>query len=1124
MLVGIVVVLFSWVYRSILLGEPFFIGDLNPWYSSTGEVWSYFRNAWADTNLGWANPLAYGLAVAQFTFILLTGDASVGQHLFYLSLLPLSILTMYVLLRYMVQSSATRVIIALAYGLNGITITWFSVGAYPFLSILVSFPLVFLFFLKYMREPDHRTRNLLIFTAIAALETGLMPYFVIRLAPILTVPFIIEIVRRRSRSYFISTMVGLVIAGVGYAVLTGPLLLRQLNTVIPAVSGSSSGIGIAAARDIDETIQTLHRNFNTPYSLEVLEYGFYLIIFLGVLSFLFRPRERWVWYVTFVSLAGLVLLVMYSISWGSTLFVFKWFPFLLPFQDPSKLQSIVMQASFLAVALLLDELAQRKVTFRALHLRVPHVHVLAGLLLFGGGLFGVVTEAHPPYDRESTNLARFLTSGLEKGSTTTFQVPEAYANAAAWVRAAHEEEGFFRTLWLPDNRQVQRNLLPIYDPPSFRKPDQPLLTRLVLEPLYFNQTKHLGLVLGDYGVKYIVVIDPEWEWFRWVRDTTGHPRYISVAEQGFLSAGDPEIYFGAVAQQEDLRLVHEEEGFSIFENSAFQPHVSAYSTTLVTAPFQLLQPGSASGGPVLDETDLLANGSFEDGLDDWVTSNDPASSYAIEQTVDGKPLLRMTAPQRPQYSAINQEASIRGDALYSLSTRMRGANTNRVSFQIHFRNESGESIPVGGSSFLRIWISLDPGWNDLDFSLNPPVGAKTLFVILESEAAKTAPVGSLGDLWVEGVHLNQVLSGLRAPTNDERFVGTPSAGIPGLAPRLENVPRLLESLPFENPANTLLLMGDLERAEPSLLAARSDAVVFLGNPNPDAPLGAWVEEANSLILLYEAESVLAPSRETIGGSGSIVVAGEQYSYDSAIAVVGSGETEMEMQAPISGFYRVVVRSSGELPQVSFAGLESVPELVGQASGDLQWYETESAFLEPGSHLVTFHHPSGEGLIDQVMVIQTPLQSTSAAQFFAAADLQLSVTQRNTGEFVASVQSDGPYALLFREAYDDGWNALGPAKELEHLAVGPLGWANGFFSENGGDQEIVIKYAGQDTRHRAIALWMIGWVVVASWIALFVFPKPSRPYAVPMGAALRRWIGELNARVRRRRQGAEAPGS
>jgi hypothetical protein len=1122
-LAGIVIVLFSWVYRDMPLGEPFFIGDLSPWYSSTGEVWSHFLSAWSDTNLGWANPLTYGLAVVQFTFILLTGNASAGQHLFFLSLLPLSIATMYVLLRYMVQSSATRIIIALSYGLNGATIAWFSVGAHPFLTVLVSFPLLFLFFLKYLRDPEHRNRNLLIFTAIAALETGLMPYLVIRLVPILTVPFIIEIVRRRSHGYLISTMVGLAIAGVGYAILTAPLLVRQFQAIIPALGSTNGTIGLSSARNINEAVETLHKNFNTPYTLELLQYSFYLIIVLAVLSFVFTTRERWIWYAGFVTVATVVMFFMHTIAWGSTLFVFQWFPFLLPFQDPSKLQSIMMLASFLAAALLLEELAQRKVAFKAPHFHIPQVHVLAGLLLFVGGLFGVMTEAYPPYDNERTNLARFLTTGLARDSTVTFQVPEAYANAASWIRTAHEEEHFFRTLWLPDNRHIQRNVLPIYDPPSFRRPDDPLLTRLALEPLYFNQTNHLGQALGRYGVKYIVVIDPEWEWSRWVRDTTGYPRYVAAAEQGFLSTGDPEIYFRELAHQEDLLLVHEEEGVSIFENLAFQPHISAYSATLTVAPFELLQLESASDGPVLGETNLLANGGFEDGLDGWRTSIAPASSYAIEQTVDGKPLLRMTAPQRPQFSAITQEVPINDEALYSLSTRMRGANTNRVSFRIYFRNESGESIPVAGSSSLRIWISLEPGWNDHAFNLNPPAGSKALFVSLESEAARYAPAGSLGDLWVKKVHLDQVVSGLPPPTADERFVGTPSAGPPGLAPRLEYVPQLLESLPYEDPANTLLLLGDLERGEPSVLAARSDAVIFLGSPNSDAALSAWVKEANALILLYEAESVLIPRQKFTGGSRSIVTAGNQYSYDSAVAIVGPWETEMKFHAPISGFYRIVIRSNGPVPQVSLAGLESVPVPIGEVKADLQWYETESIFLEPGSHLITFRHAKGKGSVDQVMVIQTPLQSTSAAQLFVAPDFQLSVTQRNPGEFVASVQSEGPYTLLFREAYNNGWNALGPDGELEHLALGPLGWANGFFSENGGDQEIVIKYDGQDTRHRAIALWMTGWVVVAAWIALLVFPRPSRPYAVPVGDALRRWNAKLNTHIRRRSEEIAPPG-
>jgi hypothetical protein len=716
-----------------------------------------------------------------------------------------------------------------------------------------------------------------------------------------------------------------------------------------------------------------------------------------------------------------------------------------------------------------------------------------GVTVLAGGLFFIVTEAHPPYDNEVTNLRRFVTTGFETSSLGTYQVPRAFDDAAAWLRERREQEGFFRTTWLPSGRTVDRNLLPIYDRPSFRKPDDPSLTRLIMDPLYNNTSRTLGKRLGPFSVKYIIVPNPEWEWKVWQKDTEGPPRYILAAEQGVVSVGDPAEYLKVLSQQKDLKLVYSGETFSAFENLEFIPHFSAYSRTLAIVPVGLVETDqderNTSGGE-----NLLRNGDFSQGLSDWTVDSGTGAEYLLETTAGGGNSLKITVPNKPLFGGAIQTFDARDDVSYLATVRAWSDNAIRASLRVYYLDDSGDRIQLQDKNFRRAWFPIGPEADNNDTLLLPPPGTRSIRLYIEatSGAIPDAPANT----WFESVEFRSVTGGVQSPMANVEYVGSDAEGAIGLAPILEKVPLLVKSLPYMDADNTLILLGDLEKGTPSEIASTADVVVFLGTPTPSAAASDWVGDAKAIMMVYEAEAAVnliaipTPGQQDSEAEGS-VVAREDFSYSKAQVLKGRWLPSFELTAPRPGFYRVLVRGELDRPRIILNGTESEALPLDAGIDGLRWFQSGPTFLEEGLYTVFLQYEGLNAIVDQIVVLQTLDSETDAEDILRPAPLGLDINSKNTGEFNVSVGTEDSFTLLFREAYDEGWTAASVEGNLAHVPMGPLGWANGFRSNNGGNQEITVKFDGQDKRHLIIGVWAVSWAVVGIALVFLTISTPLR---------------------------------
>ena len=83
-------------YRNLFPLRMMDMLDFVPWILSPQDAFSFYYYAWSQSGLGMINPLHLSQAIIQSIFPYLTlGNVVYAQQLYYLSLLPLSAISMY---------------------------------------------------------------------------------------------------------------------------------------------------------------------------------------------------------------------------------------------------------------------------------------------------------------------------------------------------------------------------------------------------------------------------------------------------------------------------------------------------------------------------------------------------------------------------------------------------------------------------------------------------------------------------------------------------------------------------------------------------------------------------------------------------------------------------------------------------------------------------------------------------------------------------------------------------------------------------------------------------------------------------------------------------------------------
>ena len=358
--IAILVGLFSYLYRDLFHWEMLCLMDLVPWYHTPGEAYEAFTSSWTHMGLGNFDSLGPGdFMIMSGLTALFGGNAAMAQRIFWLSILPLSAITMRILLGRFSSSNTAKIIIPIAYAVNGITIIWFQIGAYAFLPAFVFFPLLMLYLIKILEEKERRLLNVLIFTLIYGLMANWLLYSLLYFLPFLVIFFLMEILYRREWKYTGKTSL-LFMGSFGIMfLLTAPVSFDQLLNIVGFYAESSETFGYYTPLSIEHWLEVVRVAYSWEWTANMITNFTYLLGFSALGTLFIRNRTRLKYYLSLLLAAALIVLFARLVNMGLIIDWFARVPMLITFQHPGKLAMMASWALFLMMAILISEVEER---------------------------------------------------------------------------------------------------------------------------------------------------------------------------------------------------------------------------------------------------------------------------------------------------------------------------------------------------------------------------------------------------------------------------------------------------------------------------------------------------------------------------------------------------------------------------------------------------------------------------------------------------------------------------------------------------------------------------------------------------------------------------------------------
>jgi len=336
------------------------MGDLGPWYQTPGEVYKSFSSTWTHMWLGRQDSLGPGDFMLQSSLItLFGGNAAMAQRIYWLSIMPLSAITMRIFLGRFTTSSWAKLIIPFAYAVNGITIIWFQTGAVAFFPAYVFIPLLMLYLIKILEEKERRWLNMLIFTLIYGLITNWLLYSLLYFLPFLVIFFLVEIAYRRNWKYSLKTSL-LFVGSFGILfLLVAPIGIEKLLSIFGYYATPTGTFGYYYPLPIEYWLNVVQRAYTWPETVNMITNLTYFLGFSALGTLFIRNRTRLKYYLSLLLVATLIILFAWMVNMGLIINWFADFPVLITFQHPGKLAMMASWSFFLMMAILVNEREER---------------------------------------------------------------------------------------------------------------------------------------------------------------------------------------------------------------------------------------------------------------------------------------------------------------------------------------------------------------------------------------------------------------------------------------------------------------------------------------------------------------------------------------------------------------------------------------------------------------------------------------------------------------------------------------------------------------------------------------------------------------------------------------------
>ncbi len=585
-----ILLFFAFVYRDILRAPMLAMMDL-PAFPLGGMAGLQLRNfisGWQYQGLGRAVDFDYRELFLAALAALLRDNGEVTQKVYYLSLLPVASFSMYYLLGFLgVQTRIARVIGGLAYGINPIAIGQFT-GAPGQLVTIALLPLLLVGALEVAEKREVRLRGVLLLAATLASITAFNPYFPLIIAPLIALVWLYGLLLAPKRETVLGVTIAFAVSLALSFILTLPATLPTLTLL--TTSSQEASVGAFTGDSLPTLVSQMQLCYSgsTPHQLFRLtgnpctpdswlgysnslfwpQLGLVLpIVSFGVLLGLPVDSSRRRYGLIFSAIALFVILSAWLIHLDVPLNLFKRFQFLFLLRNPVKITMFLPLAYAPLIGFAVDGL-QRGLTERLAS------HALAksrrGLWMMAiACLVGTFCLVEYNWPIVTGDL------GLSRAFGEDYSVPALYYKANDWMSQRRQQDGFFRTLWLPFDHTTQVRLFSdsggvsaIDEESGITNAANLRYVNFVLTSLCEKRTNRLGELLAPASVKYVVV-DLQ-------SSQTGECQV-----SGLEPHGAPAVFATLVADQSDLKEIARDQDWAVFENEEFIPHLAVFDQAVL---------------------------------------------------------------------------------------------------------------------------------------------------------------------------------------------------------------------------------------------------------------------------------------------------------------------------------------------------------------------------------------------------------------------------------------------------------------------------------------------------------------------------------------------------------------
>ena len=1099
---GILFVIAVLLARGLLTGPPFILADLVPFHQDYANLWTRFVYAWWEGLFGRVNPANPGIFLLEGLFGILTaGNEGLAQRLSYLMLLPTASIGMYLLLGRIVRWRAARLLFALLYVVNGITLTYFLTGSIPMLIPLAGFPFAALYFIRMLRDGQNRLRYFVLFTAITGLVSSYLIYAILMFAPFIVALLLAQAVVDIRR--LLKVLPWLISSLVVLFLLVAPTGFDQILSLTRFFGGARDSVGLYSATPLAEVLAEMQRVYAHP----ITGRAFTHLAFIGgslalIATVLLRKTPQ------FGAIIALALITLSMVGFwkltglGVLQEALASFPPLLAFKDPQKLLIMGLWAVILMSALAADGLKERWNRYSGRAQVRPLSQHLGALALFGltvwTALFVLVGDAHAPLDNPRENLNQALLNGWNPSKYDGGDIPQGYLDGAEWLHERREKEGVFRSLWLPTAQRLQEAILPMYDPRGYGSPVASDLSPLTFLPLSSGQTKRFGTVISHLNIKYLLINTSPWESTQMKAFSEGPVETAAFASYtgstGWGITGSPDDLILLLDQQIDLRRAATTSSFVAYENLRYLPTVSAYNKVFTVLPLQV--PSINDHFATLPN--LLVAAGFETTLDNWKTHDYPSTLYEVDDQVaqSGLSSLRMEMTKEGSHRAsvqqmipVNQDQ----DMYYAIRVWVQTNNHNGVVFQLSAFDSKGEEIlwrnGASATELIPRTTAVESGWTEKTIGpIRFPEGSQEFSLEIMAASHDIVDFSRPGVVWLDKVAVvsyasdNSPVSKLLVEGGHRDY----SYGVNGAL--LEVVPALLENVPYVAAPQHLLRYGNFIAPDFPLddMMNHASAVILVGDSafDPNAQSGLTSSLPHLFVHETETTTLFTGSDDAVPTS----VAHGSLSGGRGISVAAGEHVKHAFVAHRAGEYEFLIRASSEIG-LRIAGINIPLSRHSTADASARWHRSPRIHFMKGQQIsLEVFAVANSAVLDQFLVYSAAFEQTQSGELtsgpsfdetFKPVPLNVQTERQSPVSHSARINSLLPVLLVFGENYHQDWVATGDdGKQLEHFREHPLGWANGYWVAEGEEQEVHITFQRQGIRNWALLVWLLAWLGLA----------------------------------------------